>query len=62
MTRRGPGRLRDTPPTIESPAAIVINQDTGKVLYERNADEQRPMASTTKIMTAILVLEKMDLG
>ena len=31
--------------------------DTGKVLYERNAHMRRPMASTTKIMTAILVLE-----
>jgi len=35
--------------------------DTGKVLYEWDAYEQRRMASTTKIMTAILVLENMDL-
>jgi len=44
-------------PTIKSPAAIVESMDTGKVLYERNAHKRRPMASTTKIMTAILVLE-----
>ena len=31
--------------------------DTGKVLYEQKADTRRAMASTTKIMTAILVLE-----
>lgn len=56
------GDFGGTPPKIESPAAIVINQTTGKVLYERNADVQRPMASTTKIMTGILVLEQMELG
>jgi len=44
-------------PTIRSPAAIVESMDTGKVLYERNAHTRRPMASTTKIMTAILILE-----
>jgi D-alanyl-D-alanine carboxypeptidase (penicillin-binding protein 5/6) len=48
-------------PTIRSPAAILINADTGKVLYERKADVRRPMASTTKIMTGILILENMDL-
>ena len=46
-----------SPPAIESPSAIVVSLDTGKVLYERNAHKRRPMASTTKIMTAILVLE-----
>jgi serine-type D-Ala-D-Ala carboxypeptidase (penicillin-binding protein 5/6) len=46
-----------TAPTIESPSAIVESMDTGKVLYERKAHTRRPMASTTKIMTAILVLE-----
>src|SRR5665647_2017602 len=44
-------------PTIRSPAAVVVSMDTGKVLYERNARTRRPMASTTKIMTAILILE-----
>lgn len=49
------------PPSIASPAAILINMQTGKVLYERKARVRRPMASTTKIMTGILVLENMDL-
>jgi D-alanyl-D-alanine carboxypeptidase (penicillin-binding protein 5/6) len=48
-------------PTIKSPSAIVINMTTGKVLYEHNARKVRPMASTTKIMTGILILEKMKL-
>jgi serine-type D-Ala-D-Ala carboxypeptidase (penicillin-binding protein 5/6) len=44
-------------PQITTPSAIVETMDTGKVLYERKAHTRRPMASTTKIMTATLVLE-----
>lgn len=46
-----------SPPEVQSPAAILINPDSGKVLYEKNAYEKMYPASTTKIMTAILVLE-----
>lgn len=42
-------------------AAILINADTGEVIYEHNADERLPMASTTKIMTALLLCENGDL-
>lgn len=42
---------------IESPSAILIHKNTGTVLYEKNAYTQMYPASTTKIMTAILVLE-----
>lgn len=48
-------------PSIVSPAAVVINADTGQILYEWDAHRRRPMASTTKIMTAILVLENLSL-
>ena len=44
-------------PDISSPSVIVQTMDTGKVLCERKAHTRRAMASTTKIMTAILVLE-----
>ena len=50
-----------SPPRIESPAAVLISMETGRVLYEHNAHKRMRMASTTKIMTAVLVLEKMDL-
>jgi len=59
------GDLGDFPgvaPSIQSPSAIVVNTGTGRVLYEKNAEKRRPMASTTKIMTAVLVLEQMDLA
>lgn len=36
---------------------IVIERDSGRVLNEKNADRRRPMASTTKIATAITVIE-----
>lgn len=55
------GEFTAEPPSIESPSAIVINMTTGRVLYEHNARTERPMASTTKIMTGTLVLERMDL-
>ena len=42
-------------------AAAVINGDTGEIIYAQNADEQLPMASTTKIMTALLLCENADL-
>jgi len=42
-------------------AAILINGDTGEVIYRQNAAERLPMASTTKIMTALLLCENGDL-
>ncbi len=45
------------PPVIHAKSAILIDAVSGQVLYERNADVERPMASTTKIMTALLFCE-----
>lgn len=44
-------------PEIKSEYAILINLDEDKVLYEKNSQEKTPMASLTKIMTAIVALE-----
>lgn len=41
-------------------SAVLIDGDSGRVLYEKNGEEIRPMASTTKIMTCILALELAD--
>ena len=43
--------------TLYAQSAVLIDADTGRILYAKNAEEQRPMASTTKIMTLILALE-----
>jgi len=48
-------------PDLTATAALVIDAETGAVLYSKNADERLPMASTTKIMTAIIVLESLPL-
>ena len=45
---------------IRGEAAIVMEADTGEVLFEKNADEYRPPASTTKIITALLALTMAD--
>ena len=42
---------------ISAKAAVVINGDTGDILYSVNSDVRLPMASTTKIMTALVLLE-----
>ena len=48
--------------TDTSKSSIVMDIDSNRVLYEKNANEKRLIASTTKIMTALLALEsnKMD--
>ena len=45
---------------IRGEAAIVMEANTGEVLFEKNADELRPPASTTKVMTALLALTMAD--
>ena len=41
-------------------SAVLIEANTGRVLYEQNAHEALPMASTTKVMTALLAIERGD--
>lgn len=47
---------------LSSRAAIIFERNSQMVLYEKNANDIRPMASTTKIMTAIVVLQNSDLN
>ena len=47
-------------PQISAAQAILVETETGEVLFERNADERAYPASTTKIMTALLVLETLE--
>ncbi len=44
-------------PRITAPSAIVVEQSTGQVAFQRNARDRRAIASTTKLMTALLALE-----
>jgi D-alanyl-D-alanine carboxypeptidase (penicillin-binding protein 5/6) len=58
----GAASAADCPDTVSAPAAVVIDARTSDVLCERRADDRRAIASTTKLMTALVVLEKAKLS
>lgn len=47
---------------LDSESAILIDEASGKVLYEKNADTKLPMASMTKIMSMLLIMENIESG
>lgn len=49
-------------PEISAPSALLMDQATGTILFEKNADEKRPPASVTKVMTMLLIMEALDGG
>lgn len=51
----------DDLPEITAKGAVVLDADTGEVLFSKNENERLPMASTTKIMSALLVIERGEL-
>ena len=52
----------EVPITLTSPSAILCEASTGQVIFEKNADERRPVASVNKVMTILLTLEAVDEG
>ncbi len=56
---RRPGRLGKTadPFDLKSNVALVLDQSTSEVLFEKNSDVSLPIASLTKLMTALIVVE-----
>jgi len=49
-------------PAVSAPSAIVVDATSGDVLYARASNRERAIASTTKLMTALLTLESVRLG
>ncbi|MGH8671975.1 MAG: hypothetical protein ACREUA_08065, partial [Burkholderiales bacterium] len=49
--------VNTTAPQLRSSSAIVVNQMTGRVLYAKNADTPVPIASISKLMMAMVVLD-----
>ncbi len=49
-------------PKISARAALVMNAQTGEILYARQAYQRLPPASTTKVLTTLIALEKLDLN
>lgn len=45
-------------PTLSSPGAVLLDMQTGTVLYQKHPNTARPMASVTKIMTALITIEQ----
>ena len=54
------GKINALELNISSESAILYNLDSGEVLYEKNSDEVRQIASLTKIMTALVTIENVD--
>jgi D-alanyl-D-alanine carboxypeptidase (penicillin-binding protein 5/6) len=55
-------RAAEGPPQLSAPSAVLVEADTGDVLYRRAAEKRRAIASTTKLMTALLTVEKTGLS
>lgn len=62
MTALAPSAWAMEAPQLNGKAAVVIDLDSGKMLYGYNENEQRAPASLTKVMTALLALEALDSG
>jgi len=50
------------PPDVKGASVVVIDATSGETLYERNPNEKRPVASTQKLLTSLIVAEKGDMN
>ncbi len=62
ITALGEPMEQGVPLNLSSPSALLMEASTGRVIFEKNADEQRPVASVTKVMTILLTLEAISEG
>ena len=53
---------REAPVALTAPSYLLMEAETGTVIFEKNADERRPVASVTKLMMALLLLERIENG
>jgi D-alanyl-D-alanine carboxypeptidase (penicillin-binding protein 5/6) len=57
-----PAALAAPPPSIGAPSAIVVDARSGESLFERASHDERAIASTTKLMTALITLQRANPG
>ena len=50
------------PVELTAASAMLLEADTGTIIFEKNADEKRPVASITKLMTLLICLEELEAG
>ena len=58
----GAGAYAENAPDIAAGGAVLMERDTGTVICAKDAHKKLPMASTTKIMTALIVIENCPLA
>ena len=49
------------PPDVKGVSVVVVDANSGEVLFQRNPDEKRPVGSTQKLLTSLIVAEKGNL-
>lgn len=54
--------LTDDAICISSPSAVLMEKESGEIIYEKGAHERRPPASVTKVMTMLLIVEAIERG
>ncbi|WP_229727469.1 D-alanyl-D-alanine carboxypeptidase family protein [Sporolactobacillus putidus] len=52
-----PGQAFGAGPGVSAQAAVLMDRSSGRILYEKNGTEELPIASITKVMTAVLAIE-----
>ncbi len=57
----GVAHKAEEPPALDATSAIMMDADTGEILYEKNAYEKRDPASITKILNCLVVLDTLDM-
>lgn len=57
LSAPGMAMSEDGPESVSAASAILIEPHSGRILYEKNSRESRPIASTTKIMTALVAVQ-----
>lgn len=62
MAFAAPGAYALEDPSLNGKAALLVDLDTGDILFELNKDQQRAPASLTKVMTMLVALEALDEG
>ena len=62
LSAAAPAAWADAVPALDGQAALVVDLDSGNILYELNKEQQRAPASLTKVMTTLLALEALESG
>ncbi len=57
-----PARADVPAPETSAPSVLLMDQDSGRILYARQETDRRPLASVTKVMTLLLTFEALDSG